>query len=124
MVDAILLAQKSSAAVGQIYNITDGRSYEMREIIEAIAEETGSKRQAIAMPVALGKMLGYGMDVMGKIFNFLPPFSRGTALWMSSNMNVYDCSKAKRELDYRPAVKLREGIRRTVRWYRTNGLLS
>jgi nucleoside-diphosphate-sugar epimerase len=37
--------------------------------------------------------------------------------------HAYDVTKATRELDFRAAVPLREGIRRTVAWYREHGLI-
>jgi nucleoside-diphosphate-sugar epimerase len=36
---------------------------------------------------------------------------------------LIDQAKAAQELGYKPSVPLEEGIARTIKWYRDNGLL-
>jgi nucleoside-diphosphate-sugar epimerase len=124
LVQALLAAKDNNDLVGKVYNITDGESYEIRQVINTIAEELGVGYPWLKMPVWLGISLGLLTEVIGKIFNFHPPFSRTAAEWMSRDMNVYDCSKAKSEIPYKPGVSLREGIRRTISWYKDKNLLK
>lgn len=124
LIDATLLAETNLRSIGEIYNITDGSSYEIKNVVRTIAQEVVADYPWLKMPVWVGKSLGFTAEILGKVFNFYPPFSRTTAEWMSTDMNVYDCSKAKRELKYDPKIDLREGIKRTVKWYRENNLLS
>ncbi|MDP8265637.1 MAG: NAD(P)-dependent oxidoreductase [Candidatus Aceula meridiana] len=124
VVQALMRAERQENLAGQIFNITDGRSYEVKEILETIAEELGIKPAFIDLPVWVGKMAGCFMEVLSKMVGVHPPFSRTAAEWMSKNMNVYDCSKAKRDLMYNPEISLREGIKRTVKWYKEKGLIK
>ena len=123
LVEAIGLAEKNKKAVGEIFNITDGQSYQIREVLTIIAEELGVHPPFVNLPVWLGKLAGLGMEGISKVIGIYPPFSRTAAEWMSKSQSVYDCSKAKKVLGYRPPISLREGIRKTVAWYREKGLL-
>ena len=39
------------------------------------------------------------------------------------NDRVYDISKAKREIGYKPEVSMEKGIKTVVNWYKRQGLL-
>jgi len=123
LVQSLLLAEKNDDLLGEIFNITDGRSYEIGQILKTIAEESNSRPPFIKMPVWLGKAAGYGMEGVSKILGIYPPFSRTAADWMSKSQSVYDCARAKKLLGYRPTTSLDEGIRETVAWYKERGLL-
>lgn len=123
LVEAILLAEKNDHVLGEIFNITDGQSYEIGQILKTIAEEIGTHPPFIQIPVWMGKSFGYGMEVVSKIRGVYPPFSSTAVDWMSKSQSVYACTKAKELLGYQPTVSLREGIRETVAWYKERGLL-
>ena len=76
----------------QLVNLSTGRETSVREIVETLAELTGF---------------------------------RGRIVWDTDRpegqvRRVFDVSKAARELDFRCATSLREGLRRTVDWYRAH----
>jgi nucleoside-diphosphate-sugar epimerase len=121
-VHALMLAAKSNIK-GEIFNITDGQSYMMREVLSTIADELGVKEPRVSIPVQLGVGFGYISEFVSKLIGIYPPFSRTAADWMAHSRNVYDVSKAKNILNYAPKVGLRDGVRETVDWYRTHNLL-
>ncbi len=123
VVQALMLAEKNEDAVGEVYNITDGQSYRIRRVLNTIAEAVDSRPPVIRLPYWAGKMAGYGMEFISSVLGIYPPFSSTAADWMSRSLNVYDCSKAKRELGYEPEVSLEEGVRRTAEWYGKKGML-
>ncbi|MFC1700110.1 NAD-dependent epimerase/dehydratase family protein [Patescibacteria group bacterium] len=123
VVDAILLAEKKKNIIGEVFNITDGQSYRIKKVLNTIAEELGVKKPSVNIPYWLGKNLGYISEFLSKIFGIYPPFSRTAADWMSKDVNVYDCSKARRVLGYSPKVSLREGVKRSIEWYKDKGVL-
>lgn len=125
LVQAILKAESTPNVLGEVFNISDGQSYEIGEIIRGIANAQGVKGPLLSnMPIWLGKVLGFGTEILSKIVGIHPPFSRITAQWMSEDQNVYDISKAKRVLNYSPEVSLEEGLKKTVDWYRERGSLK
>ena len=123
LITGILLAASSSKALGQIYNLSDERAYQMREVIETIAQELGVKLCPIPGLMVPAKVLGYLVEIAGKIFGFYHPFSPQVVDWMSYDRCVYNINKAKQELGYHPKVSLQEGIKRSVQWYRNNNLI-
>ena len=123
LIDGILLAASSPKAIGQIYNLSDEKAYQMREVIGTMAKELGVGLCPIPAPVMPAKALGYLMEATGKIFGFYHPFSHHVVDWMSYDRCVYDISKAKQELGYHPRISLEEGIKRSIEWYRDKGLI-
>ena len=124
VVDALLLAELKSDVLGKVFNISDERAYSIKEVVETIAEVEGVKPPLISnMPVWLGKLAGLTAEILVNMVGIYPPFSRTAAEWMSQDQNVYDISKAKKILGYSPRIDLKEGIRRTVQWYKEKRLL-
>lgn len=123
LVQSLLLAEKNEEVLGEIFNITDGQSYEIGQILKTIAEESNSRPPFIEVPVWVGKLAGYGMEVVSRAIGIHPPFSRTAADWMSRSGSVYDCTKAKERLEYHPTTSLQEGVRETIVWYNRRGLL-
>lgn len=124
LVDAILLAEKNQKAIGETFNITDGRSYSIKEVIETIAKEEGVGKPMINMPYSLGKFAGKIAELVFPLFGKYPPFSSTAADWMSKDVNVYSSQKAKKILGYNPKISLKEGVRETIRWYKDKGVLK
>lgn len=123
LVQSLLLAEKNDQVLGEVFNVTDGQSYPIGEILRTIAEELGVRPPFIRMPVFLGKAAGYGMEGVSKVLGVYPPFSRTAVDWMSRSGSVYDCRRAKDLLGYSPSISLREGVRETIDWCREKGVL-
>jgi len=123
LVQALLLAEKKKEAIGETFNITDGCSYKISRVIKTIAKELNVSHKGRPMPISIGILAGFFIEMLGKLMGFHPPFSRSAVDWMSRNRNVYSCEKARRILGYNPTIDLSEGIRRTVSWYKERGLL-
>ena len=123
LIAALLLAEKKEEAVGETFNITDGRSYQLLEVIANLAQVQGVSSRGLPIPIALGVLAGFCVELLGKLMGFHPPFSRSAVDWMSTNRNVYSCEKARKLLGYNPKIDLSEGIKRTVAWYKKHRLL-
>jgi UDP-glucose 4-epimerase len=76
-----------------LWNVASGREVSIRELAEKIIELAGSKSRLVQKPWRPGE--------------------KGLRL-------VLSIDKAKRDLDYSPAVSLEEGLRRTIDWYKSN----
>ncbi len=118
---------------GEVYFISDERPYSIREIIEHIGSAIPKKVQMPAIPVPLAWCAGLLFEMLAKVLRFYPfvlpqtgrpPFARKSVTWLADSRLYVDISKAKRELGYEPLYSLDEGIRKTVDWYRSNGLMK
>jgi len=122
LVEACVLAMKKGKS-GEIYHINNGRSYRIKEVVDAIAEAEGVRLLPIKFPNFTFVAAGALAELLGKIFRFHPPFSKNTVIWMTKSFWYSDSSKAQKELGYRPRIGLDEGVRRTVSYYSKKNML-
>lgn len=122
LIEAILLVENNLKAIGEVYNVTDGKSYEIREVILTIKKYLNKKILITYLPIWAGYAIGFCAEYLGKIFNFHPPISRTATYWLSNSVNVYDCSKIKK-LGYFPKITLEEGVKRSINWYKKRNQL-
>ncbi len=117
---------------GEVYFISDDRSYSIEEIIRTIADVMDTKVWTPHIPVPMAMAIGLVFEGLSKFLRFYPfliqqtgrpPFSRKTVEWVSESRLYVDISKVRRELGYRPHYSLEEGLQETVSWYREHGYL-
>ena len=121
----LLLAAITHGANGQIYWIADKRPYSMNEILDTVegllekefAQKCAHKRirlPGLASEVALA--VDFALQSAGLYQQ---------KIHVLSEMNkTIACSvaRAERELGYQPAVDLKEGMRRSLRWCHAQGI--
>jgi nucleoside-diphosphate-sugar epimerase len=101
-----------------LYFITDGEDHTFKEICETAAKILGRRVSYIerANPFSILKALT--CSAMGI---FSDRFDRDAIkTYRRYNFDI-SCEKARRELGYKPAYTLREGLERTLAWYKDNG---
>ncbi len=109
---AMIAAASQEAAIGQIYNISDGTHMTWRAYVDAIADGLGTRRAWINLPAALAFPLA-------RAFEMLPgrPMLTRHAVYLLSRNQEYPAARAHRDLGP-PAVSIEDGIARTVAWLR------
>jgi UDP-glucose 4-epimerase len=114
---AALLAADRDEAAGEIFNVTDGRIHEVREIVDAICAALGRRSPRLVLPIGPARAAAWAVDrVRG----------RGAAL---AALDKYiedvavDGSKLHRRIGFTPACDLQAGWRRTVEVLRERGEL-
>jgi len=122
LIQACFLAEEKGQT-GEIYHVSNEKSYTLKEILNAISRAERVKLLPIYLPSFLMILAGLTIELLGKMFGFHPPFSRDTVKWMSTDFWVSDISKIKKELGYQPKYSLEEGIQETVKWYQENKCL-
>ncbi len=124
LVEGIVMAARSPAAVGETYYITSPEWYSWDQLAAVAARELGV---ATVRKISLPKPL---MRLAGTIAGFAGIVSGKTGLLNPDKVNemVQDywiCSprKAEKELGFIAKTPLEEGMRRTIAWYREEGWL-
>jgi len=124
LVEGLNLAATSAHAAGQIYFLSDERPYRIREIIDAVAAALEISSPKKFWPLWLEKAVATLLDTVGFVIRQDMPLSRRTVRWMTENYWVCDVSKARADLGYSPSISLQEGVRRTIDWARSKGLMA
>lgn len=117
--DALILAATKNEAIGQAYNVTDGQTRTIRELVETVAQMLGIKPRLVDVPYAVAYGAALVVNALSKIIN---PRGGGPShlinpatIRASAIDHHYDISKAKRELGYEPKVDLKQGLREALK---------
>lgn len=110
---AALLAAEHPEALGQVYNVSDGRIHAFREIVESMCQALGRRPPRLHIPVSLMRT-GAGMsEVAVRWLGRRAPVTRQLVDKLVEDVAVSD-AKIERELHYRPQVDLARGWRQIV----------
>ena len=114
---AFLLAAESRKAIGQTYIITGAEQMTQKEVFEIAAKEMGVKPPTRHIPrfmVEIEIQLSYLKSLLG---GKKSKISLEDIAVLSSH-RIFDISKARKELGYSPQIRLEEGIKEMVEYYR------
>jgi len=117
-----MLACLLQGRTGQAYQIAGPRSVSFRELAETIAIELGVRPPRLSVPRFITISGAAVLEAVGSLTGRAIPLSRTGAAFFSEDRR-FTTAKARQELVYKPQIELEEGIRRTVAWYRAEGLL-
>lgn len=107
---------------GEVYNITSEESIAFEDSAKIIAKELGVKVYFMFVPKSL---MIFSANILEKTFNKLgkkPPVTKKNVEATVTN-RVYDITKANKDLGYYPKMKMEDGIKAVVRWYKDTGLV-
>jgi nucleoside-diphosphate-sugar epimerase len=120
-VRALLLCVAAASPAGRAYHLVGSRPITMRELSDAIGLAVGRPVPRTHLPASWAFAVGATLEAL-PVPRRLLPLTRSRVRFMLQNRE-YDGSRARTELGFEPAVDLATGLRRTVTWYRDNGLL-
>ncbi len=120
LVDGIVLAGVKEIARGQKYIIGDNVKITWRELIELFAKELKVNSPRINIPYSLAKISAMTMEGIFRLLRIKspPPLTNYRVSLVAKDF-YFNSEKAIQELGYLPSVSIEEGVRRTVRWYRS-----
>jgi nucleoside-diphosphate-sugar epimerase len=98
---------------GEVFIIAGKLPVESRELVRAIREQLGVRTSQIHLPIFLGQMAGLALELLFRLMDRQPPFSRRSMDFFLKH-NAYTIAKAQRRLNYCPEVDLPTGIRKTI----------
>ena len=117
LVEGFRLCGEVPRAAGRTY-ILAGREVPMlNDLAAMIAQEANVPPPSLHLPVWPFWLAGAACEAVCAPFGLEPPLYRRRVDFFTKS-RAFDISRAREELGYAPAVDLREGIRRTLAWYR------
>ena len=122
LVDGFRLCAEVPGAAGRTYILAGGEVTTLNELIRRIADVAGVDPPTWHLPVWPFWTAGAACEAICAPFGIEPPLYRRRVDFFTKS-RAFDITRAREELGYAPKVTLREGIRRTLEWYRSAGWL-
>ncbi|HKU62438.1 MAG TPA: NAD(P)-dependent oxidoreductase, partial [Gemmatimonadales bacterium] len=120
VVSGFFKACERDEALGQALILAGPRPCTLRELIAEVQQALGSPRYGRRLPLRPMLMLSAVVEDVCRVLGLDPPIYRRRMDFFWSDVE-FDTSRARRVLDWAPAVDLPEGIRRTRDDYRRAG---
>jgi nucleoside-diphosphate-sugar epimerase len=117
-VDAMLAAAQSEAALGHVYNLSDGTGASWQDYVGGLADGLGCRRPWINLSYRAAMAVAGAMEAPYHAVRVLPgrPMLTRHAVYLLGRDQEYPADKARAELGFRPKVSFAEGIARSVEW--------
>lgn len=110
LVEGILLAALSPAAVGEIYHLTDGEELSAEQVLRGLARAFGLPPPRLRVPLRPLLALGALSERLASALGSAGPVLTRYAAQVVACDCRYDIGKARRELGYTPALSFEAGI--------------
>lgn len=115
--EGLRLCGVTPAAAGRIYIIAGAEIPTLRGVMDLTADIAGVPPSRLRLPVWPVWLAGALCEVACQPFGISPPLYRRRVDFFTKS-RAFDISRARRELGFDPRVRLRDGITRTLEWYR------
>ncbi|MGZ5555781.1 MAG: NAD-dependent epimerase/dehydratase family protein [Candidatus Aminicenantales bacterium] len=115
LIEALLLAASSVRSAGRTYYVTDGRAYAWPEIMAALTEELGAGRARVRVPHGAQILAAWLAEAAARLTGKPPALTRDIVRAGHDHFWIYDGSRIRRELGFRPRSTMRDSLRRAVR---------
>jgi len=123
LIDAVMLALRSEAAVDHAFNICDGLDVTWRQLTAGLASPP--VRWSIPYPLAagIGFSLEHGYRLLRRSTGLsLPPLLSRQAVQVLGRSQDFSNRKARETLGWEPRVSYRAGLEATLAWLRASYL--
>ena len=122
LVEGFRLCGTVPAAAGRTYILAGAEVTTLNELVGLIAEDARVPPPRLHLPVWPFWTAGALCEALCAPLGIEPPIYRRRVDFFTKS-RAFDISRARAELGYTPAVGLRDGISRTLGWYRAKGWL-
>ena len=109
-------------AAGRTYILAGGEVTTLNQLVAIVAEEARVPAPRLHLPVWPFWTAGALCEAVCAPLGIEPPLYRRRVDFFTKS-RAFDISRARTELGYAPQVGLREGVARTLAWYRASGWL-
>jgi nucleoside-diphosphate-sugar epimerase len=90
---------------GEVY-IIDSECYTWNELVDLIAKKNKIKIFKFHIQISVSKIIISIVEKISNFFGIIPPFTSERLINLT-NKRIYDISKARKELGYRPKIKFK-----------------
>ena len=123
VVQAVFLALEKGQT-GRKYFLSDGQVYQSTTFSDLIHEELGRPWWIrITAPVWVLRVVTFFGEYVGRMTSKVTALNNDKYNILKQRNWRCDIEPAIRELGYHPEVDLKEGVRRSIQWYKENGWL-
>jgi nucleoside-diphosphate-sugar epimerase len=122
VVQGFILSLNNDKAMGKVSILGSEDYLPLKDLFKLIAEELGVPPPKFQIPLSPVIWLATFCEKLCVPLGIEPPLHRRRVSFFQNN-RAFSIEKAKTVLDYQPQLSLREGIRRTIRWYEQHGWL-
>lgn len=122
LVEGFRLCGEHPAAANRTYILAGGDVTTLNELIALIADVAGVRPPRLHLPVWPVWLAGAACEAVCVPLGIEPPLYRRRVDFFTKS-RAFDITRARTELGYAPRISLREGISRTLTWYREHGWL-
>jgi nucleoside-diphosphate-sugar epimerase len=122
LVEGFRLCGEVPAAANRTYILAGGEVTTLNELIGLIAAEARVAPPTLKLPVWPFWLAGAACEAVCVPLGIEPPIYRRRVDFFTKS-RAFDINRARAELGYAPQVDLRDGIRRTLTWYKERGWL-
>jgi nucleoside-diphosphate-sugar epimerase len=122
LVEGFRLCGETAAAANRTYILAGGEVTTLNELMALIAAEAGVAPPRWKLPVWPFWMAGAACEAICVPLGVEPPIYRRRVDFFTKS-RAFDISRARAEIGYSPQVGLRDGIRKTLAWYKERGWL-
>jgi nucleoside-diphosphate-sugar epimerase len=110
------------AAAGRTYILAGGEVTRLNELVRLVADEAQVPAPTLRLPVWPFWWAGALCEAVCVPLHIAPPIYRRRVDFFTKS-RAFDIGRARAELGFSPQVSLRDGIHRTMTWYREQGWL-
>jgi len=122
LVEGFRRCGEEPGGAGRTYILAGAEVTTLNELVAITADVAGVKPPTLHLPVWPVWTAGAVCEALCAPFGIEPPLYRRRVDFFTKS-RAFDISRARVEIHYAPQIGLREGIRRTLDWYRSQGWL-
>jgi nucleoside-diphosphate-sugar epimerase len=119
VVQGLRLALDEDRAVGRVYNIGNDQPITQKQFLSAIADDLGVAPRQVHVPYGPMYAAAYVAECLTALSGYrVPPIVTRHGVKILGEDGRLSIARARSELGYTPQVTVRDGVRRTVAWYK------
>lgn len=122
IVEGFVKVVETPGISGEVFFIGGAEYLPLKAYIDTAAEAVGAPPPFLHFPYWFFYSAAVVCESVCVPFGIEPPLHRRRVRFFKNN-RAFSIEKAKKVLDYKAKVSLKEGMKRTVAWYRENGFL-
>jgi nucleoside-diphosphate-sugar epimerase len=121
-IQGFILAGEKKAALSEVFIIAGPKPAMVNQVVKTLAQAAGIKLKLWHVPALPMMTIGKVFGLVENVFHLSMPFSDRT-IQLLSQSRTHSVKKAKKVLGHQPRVYLKEGIAKTVSWYKATGFI-